>query len=83
MECIRRRIKESRGSVRLHDETSYNVLSAELRRDAHSAFPNTKESGERPDSRSLCHSLEPCETQRVKKKSDVARLAVAQLHSGS
>ena len=35
MECVRRSIKESRGSVRPHDETSYDVLCAELRRDAH------------------------------------------------
>jgi hypothetical protein len=71
-ECVRRSIKESRGSVRPHDGTSYDVLCAELRRDAHSAFRNTKESEERPDSRS---SLARHKESRKKGSS-------CQLHSG-
>ena len=47
MERVRRSIKEW-GSVRQHDETSYDVL-AELRRYPHSAFRNAKESEERPE----------------------------------
>lgn len=73
MECVRRSIKESRGSVRPHDETSYDVLCAELRRDAHDVLfgiPKSPKKG-------LIHVRALPDTKSQGKKGAVASCTVA------
>ena len=73
MECVRRSIKESRGSVRPHDETSYDVLCAELRRDAHDVLVGIPKSPKK----GLIHVRALPDTKSQGKKGAVASCTVA------